>query len=270
MLILTSETTTSLSLMHSLTSGSLPGADVIAKKTGAIVIGNGEAINVLSEAGVAAEQLVPVAGGERIPLFTKEVREEATKGLGEQELRPPGAPPLPHHSRAAAIVHVWPSLHCFMPGKTHADVPDFIDTGTRYFGAAHDFVCTLDITFGMKYGLLKLGDHIPKDKMDSKTKAFVDYVEDREAHKFSHFDGGQLMYNFLTESKTILWSAHLGGYEGILKQLQPQPNVAIMAIAGRANFNGRPFDGSAAEFAVQKIKWIGEPQKVIWCLHDER
>lgn len=42
-----------------------------------------------------------------------------------------------------------------------------------------------------------------------------------------------------------------------------------MAIAGRGNLDGRPFDGSAAEFAVKAIQWFGEPDKVIWCLHDE-
>jgi hypothetical protein len=47
---------------------SLPGADKIAIKTGAIVVGNGEAINVLRAAGVPEGQLVPVSGGERVPL----------------------------------------------------------------------------------------------------------------------------------------------------------------------------------------------------------
>jgi hypothetical protein len=66
-----------------------------------------------------------------------------------------------------------------------------------------------------------------------------------------------------------MWSGHLGGYDGILKTVQPKPNVLIQAIAGRANLNGRPFDGSAAQFAVQVCQWLGEPEKVIWCLHDD-
>jgi hypothetical protein len=45
--------------------------------------------------------------------------------------------------------------------------------------------------------------------------------------------------------------------------------VLIQAIAGRANINGRPFDGSAAEAATKICKWLGEPEQVIWCLHDE-
>lgn len=46
-------------------------------------------------------------------------------------------------------------------------------------------------------------------------------------------------------------------------------DVLILSVAGRANFNGRPFDGSAAEAATQICKWLGEPAQVIWCLHDE-
>lgn len=41
------------------------GADVIAKRTGAIVIGSHETARVLREAGVPAEQLLPSQGGER-------------------------------------------------------------------------------------------------------------------------------------------------------------------------------------------------------------
>ncbi|KAI8651120.1 Lactamase-B domain-containing protein [Fusarium keratoplasticum] len=243
----------------------LPGSDVIAKRTGAMIVANGEAINIMREAGVPEEQLLPVGGGERIPLFTKDIRDKATKGLVELEIRPPGAPKSPHPSLAVAAVHVWPSLHTFMP----EDHPELMDTGVRYVGASTDFFCTLNITIGMKHGLLRLGDLIPREQIDQDTQAFVDYVNDTEKNKFSHYDGGQLMFNILTDGKALLWSAHLGGYEGVLRDLQPQPDVAIIAVAGRANLNGRPFDGSAAEFLVKKARWIGEPNTIIWCLHDK-
>ena len=86
----------------------------------------------------------------------------------------------------------------------------------------------------------------------------------------SHYDGGQLSYNFLLgPDKTVFWNGHLGAYEGILRSVKPKPNVLIQAIAGRANLNGRPFDGSAAQFAVEVSRWLGEPQHVLWCLHDD-
>jgi L-ascorbate metabolism protein UlaG (beta-lactamase superfamily) len=95
----------------------LPGCDRLAKQTGAIVIANGEAINVLRKAGVDEKQLLPVAGGERVPLFSADVWKAASEGRGPIAAGPPGAPKLPDSSLAAASVHVWPSLHCLLPGK---------------------------------------------------------------------------------------------------------------------------------------------------------
>jgi len=122
----------------------------------------------------------------------------------------------------------------------------------------------------MKYGLLKIGEHMPRDAMDAGMRSFVDYIEGPARECMSHFDGGQLMFNLLLgEQKTLMWSGHLGGYDGILKTIEPKPNVLIQAIAGRANLNGRPFDGSAAQFATSVSQWLGEPEMVIWSLHDD-
>ncbi|PSK33921.1 Phosphatidylinositol 4-kinase stt4 [Elsinoe australis] len=120
----------------------------------------------------------------------------------------------------------------------------------------------------MKYGLLRMGERMPRETIAEGMKSFVDYVEDKQ-HVMSDYDGGQLMFNVLIGDKALLWSAHLGGYQGILESIQPKPDVLIQAIAGRANLNDRPFDGSAAEFAVKTSQWLGEPEKVIWCLHDD-
>ncbi|RKK30840.1 hypothetical protein BFJ69_g18815, partial [Fusarium oxysporum] len=169
----------------------------------------------MREAGVPEKQLLPVGGGERIPLFTKELHDKAAQSLVELEQRPPGAPKSPHPSLAVAAVHVWPSLHTFLP----EDHPEIMDTGVRYTGASTDFLCTLNITMGMKHGLLRLKDVIPEDKIDQDTQAFIDYVDDRDKNRFSHYDGGQLMFNILTEGQVLLWSAHLGGYEGVLRDL---------------------------------------------------
>jgi len=121
----------------------------------------------------------------------------------------------------------------------------------------------------MKYGLLKIGEHMARDAMDAGMKSFADYIQGPARGCMSHFDGGQLVFNFLLgEHKTLMWSGHLGGYEGVLKGIEPKPNVLIQAIAGRANLNGRPYDGSAAQFAVDVSRWLGEPETAIWCLHD--
>lgn len=214
------------------------------------------------------DQLLPIAGGERIPLFTKAVREEATN-----RTTPTPGPPWakgPDPTKAAASVHPWPSLHCLMPGPPGAH-PEIIDTLTQYLGEAGPYACTIDITMGMKFGLIGAANAPPEATASAPPdmKTFFEYMRDTDKHKYSHFDGGQMMFNFLLEDCTLLWMSHLGGFDGILQNLQPRPDLVIMGIAGRGNINGRPFDGSAAQCATKITKWIGEPAKVVWCLHDQ-
>ncbi|KAJ4245781.1 hypothetical protein NW762_013905 [Fusarium torreyae] len=248
----------------------LPGADRLAIRTGAIVIANGEAINVLRKAGVPESQLISVAGGERVPLFNKDVLKEATDGTCDVVPGPPGSPARPHPSLATLAVHVWPSLHCLMPGQHLSDIPAVFDTGRVYTGEASQFECQLDITHNMTHGLLRLHEIMPADKMDDKLQAIADYMKDRKRNVMSGYDGGQLLFNLIIDDKAILFNTHLGAYDGILQCIEPRPEVAVLGIAGRANHNGRPFNGSAAEFASKQLHWLGKPRRVIWALHDER
>lgn len=248
---------------------SLPGADRLARRTGAIVIANCEAINLLRQAGVPETQLQPVSGGERLPLFTRSTRDAAMKGECALAPGPPGAPALPHPDLAALVVHIWPSLHCLMPGTSHADLPEVFDTGKEYHESASQFACTADITRGMKYGLMRLKEILPPEHIDEKTQALIDFMADTKKNVMSNCDGGQLMYNVLIGNRAILFNSHLGAYEGIMRTLEPKPDVVVLGIAGRGNLNGRPFNGSAAQFASLQLRWLGGPKKVIWCLHDE-
>jgi hypothetical protein len=127
---------------------SLPGADRLARQTGAIIVGNGEAINVMRAAGVPEAQLLPVAGGERIPLFSRSQRDKAIEEAAKRNPPgPPGAPgapnghgpppgppgpPMPDASEARMTVHAWPSLHCLATSADHRDIPETIDTGTVF------------------------------------------------------------------------------------------------------------------------------------------
>lgn len=244
----------------------LPGADRIAIRTGAIVVANCEAINLLRLAGVPEEQLFPVSGGERIPLFIRTTRDQAKRGEVATAAALPDQPKTPHHSLAALAVHVWPSLHTFLPNPH----PDVMDTAVVYTGGTSPYACTLDITNGMKYGLLQLKKLVPEEAMTEGMRSFNTYVGDRKTNLFSHCDGGQLMFNLIINGNGLLWNAHLGAYEGIMAKLDPKPKIVILGIAGRANHDGRPFDGSAAQFAVKQLHWLDQPEKVIWCMHDDR
>ncbi|KAL3488007.1 hypothetical protein BJX62DRAFT_240487 [Aspergillus germanicus] len=279
----------------------LPGADVIAKASGATIIGNCEAINRLREAGVPDTQLLPVSGGERIPLFTREVRLAAaaatatrdgghttTSSIPLRQGGPPTAPCEPHHTLAVAEVHIWPSLHCLLPPGGHDALPEVLNTGVSYEGEATPFDGTVDVTRGMKYGLFRLRELVPVEVLaaDDRLRCFIEWLEDRGPggkNVMSACDGGQLMFHVLKREGQgaagcsggkeagggILFNAHLGAYDGIVKAIRPQPGLVIQGIAGRANLNGRPFNGSAAGFAAELLRWLGEPERVIWCLHDE-
>ncbi|KAK6216531.1 hypothetical protein QIS74_06645 [Colletotrichum tabaci] len=139
-----------------------------------------------------------------------------------------------------------------------------------YTGETTPYACTLDITHGMRYGLFQLDKLVPPEQMNDGMRSLVAYLNDRKKNVMSHCDGGQLMFNFIIGGNGLLWSAHLGAYEGIVSKIEPKPKIAILGIAGRANLDGRPFDGSAAQFALKQIHWLDQPETVIWCLHDER
>ncbi|ATZ53110.1 hypothetical protein BCIN_08g07140 [Botrytis cinerea B05.10] len=248
----------------------LPGADRLALRTGATIIANCEAINCLRQAGVPENQLTSVAGGERLPLFSRDILEKAVSGT--IELAPtslPLAPPKPHVKFASLAVHVWPSLHTLMPGKVPHDIPEVFDSGVVYEALDDGFACSHDITQLVKHGLLRLKDFVPEDKLDAGSRAFADYVQDRKQNVMSTCDGGQLMFNFVIGNKAVLFNTHLGAYEGVMRYLEPKPDVAILGAGGVPNLNGRPFLGNAAEFLTNQVRWLGEPAKIFFCLNDK-
>jgi L-ascorbate metabolism protein UlaG (beta-lactamase superfamily) len=81
----------------------------------------------------------------------------------------------------------------------------------------------------------------------------------------SDHDGGQLIYLISTPSGSLLWSASSGCWTAILRELRP--DVALLALAGRPNVNGEPFQGSMAEFIVREVEML-RPSKVVFCHHD--
>jgi L-ascorbate metabolism protein UlaG (beta-lactamase superfamily) len=81
----------------------------------------------------------------------------------------------------------------------------------------------------------------------------------------SDHDGGQLIYLVNTPQGSLLWSASSGCWTAILRELRP--DVALLALAGRPNVDGEPFQGSMAEFIVRQVEML-QPRKVVFCHHD--
>ena len=81
----------------------------------------------------------------------------------------------------------------------------------------------------------------------------------------SHADGGQLAYELSTAEGSILFSSSAGCWSGIFGGLRP--DLAILAVAGRPNLDGEPFQGSQAQFIATEVELL-EPKAVAFCHHD--
>ena len=86
------------------------------------------------------------------------------------------------------------------------------------------------------------------------------------ASQCSPHDGGQLSYFVTTPEGSIFVSASAGYHSALVRELRP--DVAILALAGRPNVDGEPFQGSLAQFLVGQVELV-KPDTVVLCHHDE-
>jgi L-ascorbate metabolism protein UlaG (beta-lactamase superfamily) len=78
-------------------------------------------------------------------------------------------------------------------------------------------------------------------------------------------DGGQLAYLLQAEDGSALFSGSSGYWPGIFDGLRP--DVAFLALAGRPNVSGEPYQGSSARFMLEQVETL-RPGKVCFCHHD--
>jgi L-ascorbate metabolism protein UlaG (beta-lactamase superfamily) len=83
-------------------------------------------------------------------------------------------------------------------------------------------------------------------------------------HSSMH-DGGQLAYVLQTEDGSALFSGSSGYWPGIFAGLRP--DVAFLALAGRPNVAGEPYQGASARFMLEQVETLGT-EKVCFCHHD--
>ena len=78
-------------------------------------------------------------------------------------------------------------------------------------------------------------------------------------------DGGQLAFLLRTGDGTALFSGSSGYWPGIFAGLRP--DTAFLALAGRPNVSGEPYQGSSARFILDQAETL-RPGKVCFCHHD--
>jgi len=196
------------------------GANVIALRTGAHVVGSYEAMRLMNEAGVPSAQQWPVSGGEVVDC-----------GHG-------------------VTVAVYPGLHSCLFAASDPDS-----------GAC----CVGDLGVSLQGRRARLDPVFRRMRDES---AMPPDLYDYLAHPIgpvSDHDGGQLIYLITTPYGSMLWSASSGCWTPILRGLRP--DVALLALAGRPNVDGEPFQGSMAEFIVRQVEML-HPRRVIFCHHD--
>ncbi len=78
-------------------------------------------------------------------------------------------------------------------------------------------------------------------------------------------DGGQLSYLLITSQGSLLVSGSAGYWRGIYSGLRP--DVALLAVGGRPNVDGEPYQGSTAQFILEQVEEL-QPGRVALCHHD--
>lgn len=90
------------------------------------------------------------------------------------------------------------------------------------------------------------------------------------AHSRDHIphvrgDGGALVYLIETPEGSIWWNDTSGYWSWVVDAVNP--DVAIVAAAGRGNIDGEPVQGSLAQFVGSQVERLA-PRSVILCHHD--
>jgi L-ascorbate metabolism protein UlaG (beta-lactamase superfamily) len=81
----------------------------------------------------------------------------------------------------------------------------------------------------------------------------------------SYHDGGALAYVMTTPRGSLLVSGSAGYWQGIFRDLRP--DVALLAISGRPNVDGEPYQGPAARYMAEQVRAL-RPGRVAFCHHD--
>jgi L-ascorbate metabolism protein UlaG (beta-lactamase superfamily) len=194
------------------------GAERIARRTGATIIGSYETVRVMQAQGIPDAQLMAVAGGETVRLS------------------------------ADVTIKVFPSQHSCV--WSHRAMPD---AGAVCLG-------DLGVTFQERgrrmrelFGwLASLGPEV------------IEHL--RASHQGALGDGGPLIYFFETPEGSLLYQDTSGCWTSLFADLRP--DVAILAAAGRGNFDGEPIQGSLADFVAREVE-LARPRRVVLAHHDD-
>ncbi len=146
-------------------------------------------------------------------------------------------------------VRVLPSLHSCVwshSEMSQADVPCVGDLGVLWHDRQERFA--------------ELVNYLGTD-LD---RAAIEHLQ--TSNQGDRGDGGALVYFIETPDGSIFYQDTSGHWSAMLEEV-PEPDVAILAAAGRGNIDGDPIQGSLAQFVGRQVELL-DPKKVVLCHHD--
>ena len=148
-------------------------------------------------------------------------------------------------------VKVFPSLHSCVWSQRGMVAPDR--------------VCLGDVGLSLQDQQVRMAE-LGRFMASALDKAALDHLLGGMAGHSPRGDGGALLYHFETPDGSLLYQDTSGHWTRVVDMLQP--DVAIVAAAGRANVDGQPIQGSLVDFVVDHVAHT-RPRQVVLSHHDD-
>jgi L-ascorbate metabolism protein UlaG (beta-lactamase superfamily) len=149
------------------------------------------------------------------------------------------------------FVSVYPSLH------------SCLWTGTQSAGAGEACIGDLGLTWQERAARMK---GFAAELATTLDPVAIEHLIGGAAGHSDRGDGGALLFLFDTPDGSVLFQDTSGHWGPILSSLQP--DVAILAAAGRGNVDGEPVQGSLATFVATEAQALGA-RRVVLAHHDD-
>jgi L-ascorbate metabolism protein UlaG (beta-lactamase superfamily) len=156
-----------------------------------------------------------------------------------------------HRLGAGVTVRVLPSLHAC---TWTAAAPDVGTEVTGDLGLTEEERRGMMVERGL-FASIREGD-------PEWSRAFQEHARTATG---SGRDGGPLVYLIETAEGSIFYQDTSGCWSGVLQGLRA--DAAIIALSGRGNLDGEPYQGSLARFAAEEASWL-RPSRVVFGHHD--
>jgi len=200
---------------------------------------------------IAGAEVIARNTGARVVCSTESARMLTDAGVDESKLLPSQGGER-HNLSRGIVVTTFPSLHsCIWVGGVAAGGTDSIATG--HLGLTEDERAAVRAA-------PPLGGAAPDPELLAQMQEHIA----RSLH--SDHTGGALAYLIETPYGSIFYHDTSGCWTGVVRDLRP--DFAIVAMAGRANIDGEPIQGSLAQF-VGRMADMLRPQRMVLGHHDD-